>query len=205
MNIIGPDALVFGVDDVAACAQYLTDYGLKPVGVDPQRRPIRSAGRHGRRHPSQGRSVAAAAVRRQRACCARRCMAWQMLPRSMRSRPSLRKDREVHALPTARSRRRRHGLRARVPGHRAPAARSAGREGECARRRAAASGRTSSASIRGVAAEAAHAFARRATSCPMPPRPSGSTHGSDSSPPIASPASARSCGRQARSTTTRCS
>ncbi|MFO1340476.1 MAG: VOC family protein [Burkholderiaceae bacterium] len=34
MNIIGPDALVFGVDDVAACAQYLTDYGLAPVGVN---------------------------------------------------------------------------------------------------------------------------------------------------------------------------
>ncbi|WP_373987175.1 VOC family protein [Duganella sp. BuS-21] len=33
MNIIGPDALIFGVDDVAACAQYLTDYGLTPVGV----------------------------------------------------------------------------------------------------------------------------------------------------------------------------
>jgi len=33
MNIIGPDALVFGVDDVAACAQYLTDYGLTPVGA----------------------------------------------------------------------------------------------------------------------------------------------------------------------------
>ena len=33
MNIIGPDALVFGVDDVAACRQYLTDYGLMPVGV----------------------------------------------------------------------------------------------------------------------------------------------------------------------------
>jgi catechol 2,3-dioxygenase-like lactoylglutathione lyase family enzyme len=32
MNIIGPDALVFGVDDVAACSQYLTDYGLTPVG-----------------------------------------------------------------------------------------------------------------------------------------------------------------------------
>jgi hypothetical protein len=32
MNIIGPDALVFGVDDVAACTQYLTDYGLQPVG-----------------------------------------------------------------------------------------------------------------------------------------------------------------------------
>ena len=30
MKIIGPDALVFGVDDVAACAQYLTDYGLVP-------------------------------------------------------------------------------------------------------------------------------------------------------------------------------
>src|SRR5690242_16250737 len=35
MNIIGPDALVFGVDDVAACAQYLTDYGLKPVDAGP--------------------------------------------------------------------------------------------------------------------------------------------------------------------------
>lgn len=34
MNIIGPDALVFGVDDVAACAQYLTDYGLTPVGAN---------------------------------------------------------------------------------------------------------------------------------------------------------------------------
>ena len=32
MNIIGPDALVFGVDDVAACTQYLTDYGLALVG-----------------------------------------------------------------------------------------------------------------------------------------------------------------------------
>lgn len=34
MKIIGPDALVFGVDDVAACAQYLTDYGLSP-GATP--------------------------------------------------------------------------------------------------------------------------------------------------------------------------
>ena len=33
MKILGPDTLVFGVDDVAACAQYLTDYGLKPVNV----------------------------------------------------------------------------------------------------------------------------------------------------------------------------
>jgi catechol 2,3-dioxygenase-like lactoylglutathione lyase family enzyme len=33
VNIIGPDALVFGVDDVSACAQYLIDYGLAPVGV----------------------------------------------------------------------------------------------------------------------------------------------------------------------------
>lgn len=32
MKIIGPDALVFGVDDVAACTQYLNDYGLTPVG-----------------------------------------------------------------------------------------------------------------------------------------------------------------------------
>ncbi|KRB93530.1 VOC family protein [Noviherbaspirillum sp. Root189] len=33
MRIIGPDALVFGVDDVAACMQFLTDYGLEPVGI----------------------------------------------------------------------------------------------------------------------------------------------------------------------------
>ena len=34
MNIIGPDALVFGVDDVESCAKYLISYGLDPVGVD---------------------------------------------------------------------------------------------------------------------------------------------------------------------------
>lgn len=34
MQIIGPDLLVFGVDDVEACARFLTDYGLQPVGVD---------------------------------------------------------------------------------------------------------------------------------------------------------------------------
>jgi catechol 2,3-dioxygenase-like lactoylglutathione lyase family enzyme len=33
MNIIGPDALVFGVDDVASCSKYLADYGLTPVGA----------------------------------------------------------------------------------------------------------------------------------------------------------------------------
>jgi naringenin degradation protein FdeC len=32
MKIIGPDSLVFGVDDVEACAQYFTDYGLAPEG-----------------------------------------------------------------------------------------------------------------------------------------------------------------------------
>ena len=31
MNIIGLDELLFGVDDVAACTQYLCDYGLTPV------------------------------------------------------------------------------------------------------------------------------------------------------------------------------
>ncbi|MBT9371321.1 VOC family protein [Rhizobium sp. CSW-27] len=33
MNIIGPDYLVFGVDDVAAACEYLTAFGLKPVDV----------------------------------------------------------------------------------------------------------------------------------------------------------------------------
>ena len=36
MNIIGPDRLVFGVDDIAACNQYLTDYGLKVVRSGPE-------------------------------------------------------------------------------------------------------------------------------------------------------------------------
>jgi catechol 2,3-dioxygenase-like lactoylglutathione lyase family enzyme len=34
MNIIGPDALVFGVDDLPACRQYLQDYGLRDAGDD---------------------------------------------------------------------------------------------------------------------------------------------------------------------------
>lgn len=33
MNIIGPDALVFGVDDLAACRQYLLDYGLSEAAA----------------------------------------------------------------------------------------------------------------------------------------------------------------------------
>ncbi len=32
MNILGLDALVFGVDDLAACRQYLLDYGLAEAG-----------------------------------------------------------------------------------------------------------------------------------------------------------------------------
>lgn len=34
MNITGLQELVFGVDDVAACSQYLIDYGLTPVQAD---------------------------------------------------------------------------------------------------------------------------------------------------------------------------
>ena len=34
MNILGPDALTFGVDDVGACRDYLTAFGLNPVDVD---------------------------------------------------------------------------------------------------------------------------------------------------------------------------
>lgn len=32
MNIIGPDALVFGVDDLDAAARYMTDFGLQAAG-----------------------------------------------------------------------------------------------------------------------------------------------------------------------------
>src|ERR1700693_1897101 len=31
MNVIGPDSLVFGVEDMSACARCLTDYGLTAV------------------------------------------------------------------------------------------------------------------------------------------------------------------------------
>lgn len=34
MQIIGPDEIVFGVDDVAACEAFLTDYGLRKVSDD---------------------------------------------------------------------------------------------------------------------------------------------------------------------------
>lgn len=37
MNIVGPDYLVFGVDDVAACTEYLTAFGLIPVDVSPEK------------------------------------------------------------------------------------------------------------------------------------------------------------------------
>ncbi|UBM09364.1 VOC family protein [Cupriavidus metallidurans] len=33
MNILGPECLVFGVNDIDACCTYLTDYGLVPVMV----------------------------------------------------------------------------------------------------------------------------------------------------------------------------
>lgn len=34
MNIVGLDALIFGVDDMDACSQCLQDYGLKAYGLD---------------------------------------------------------------------------------------------------------------------------------------------------------------------------
>jgi len=33
MNILGPDELLFGVDDIDSCAQYLIDYGLEPLDI----------------------------------------------------------------------------------------------------------------------------------------------------------------------------
>ena len=37
MQIIGPDLLVFGVDDVRACHDFLTAYGLTPKGYSPEK------------------------------------------------------------------------------------------------------------------------------------------------------------------------
>ncbi|MBT0960106.1 VOC family protein [Denitromonas iodatirespirans] len=36
MKILGPDLLVFGVDHVPACCEFLIEYGLTPVGVTDQ-------------------------------------------------------------------------------------------------------------------------------------------------------------------------
>lgn len=36
MNIIGLDALIFGVDDIQACTDCLRDYGLEPVAVSSE-------------------------------------------------------------------------------------------------------------------------------------------------------------------------
>ncbi|MBV6738920.1 hypothetical protein, partial [Priestia megaterium] len=36
MNILGLDALVFGVDDLQACADCLRDYGLTAVHIDAE-------------------------------------------------------------------------------------------------------------------------------------------------------------------------
>jgi len=62
MNIIGPDSLIFGVDDVDACVAYLTDYGLAPRDVTPAGGRFRSAGRHFGPDPSHGRPEPAAAM-----------------------------------------------------------------------------------------------------------------------------------------------
>jgi hypothetical protein len=35
VKILGPEALVFGVDDLDACCKYLTDYGLKKTDSAP--------------------------------------------------------------------------------------------------------------------------------------------------------------------------
>ena len=37
MNITGIETLVFGVEDLAACRQYLLDYGLEPAADQPHR------------------------------------------------------------------------------------------------------------------------------------------------------------------------
>ena len=36
MNIIGLDALIFGVDDIQACTDCLRDYGLEPIAVSSE-------------------------------------------------------------------------------------------------------------------------------------------------------------------------
>jgi catechol 2,3-dioxygenase-like lactoylglutathione lyase family enzyme len=83
MNIIGPDALVFGVEDLPACRQYLLDYGLKDAGND-------------RFEALDGTAIVLRAKDDATlpppwvppACCAKPSMAWPMPPRWMPSKPN---------------------------------------------------------------------------------------------------------------------
>jgi hypothetical protein len=83
MNIIGPDALVFGVDDVAACRQYLIDYGLVPV-PRRHRRALRSARRHRHRNRASRRRAPRTALGTA-SMLRKPSTAWPTPPRWMRS------------------------------------------------------------------------------------------------------------------------
>ena len=71
MRITGSGDLVFGVDDVAGAARYLTDYGLTPVNASETGGRFEAIDGTGRRHRASGRSAIAAAALRRAAACAR--------------------------------------------------------------------------------------------------------------------------------------
>ena len=75
MNIIGPDALVFGVDDVEACGSYLT--ALRPRARRRRREGGRFEGLDGTASSSAGATIRACRppLEIRNACCARSSMA----------------------------------------------------------------------------------------------------------------------------------
>ena len=97
MKILGPDALVFGVDDLDACYRYLTDYGLKKVDSAPERR---NASRRWTAPRAGSPGIGCGACRRRwppRRTSATRSTAWPTRRRSMPSAPNSPSDRDVSA------------------------------------------------------------------------------------------------------------
>ena len=201
MNIIGPDALVFGVDDLAACRQYLIDYGLS------RRRPA-AASRRWTARPSSIRAkddatlppgLGTASMLRETVYGVADAATLDAIEAELRrDREVTRRDGVAALPPTTWASRSAFQVTVRRPI--APA----GRDRQRARRRAAA--RAERARRRRPTCRRCRARCRTSsTSCPTRPRPRPSTRGWASSAPTASRASAPSCARPARWTTTRCS
>ena len=140
MNIIGPDALVFGVDDVAACRQYLIDYGLKECGdgyfeaLDGTGVTIRA-----KDDPSLPPAMPTASMLRETVYGVADAATLDAIE------AELKKDREVSRSDGVLRSVDDMGFAARLPGHRAAAARSACGIGQRAGGAAAARSRTCSA------------------------------------------------------------
>ncbi len=206
MNIIGPDTLVFGVDDAAACMQYLIDYGLLPVHHGETGGRFEALDGTGieiahRDDPALPPGLGTASMLRKTIYGVADIAALEAIATGA-----------AHAIakcassPMARSNRVDDmGFALRLPGivrrSLSLAAEPVNAPGAPAQRA------PNVVAVRDDAVLMPRTLvARRATSCPTRRKPKRSTSSASAfAAPTASPASARSCSRQARSIITRCS